>query len=137
MLSNYEKDLIKKESLNPFHKKEYREGITPYTFPNCSDNIQIFITKNPDTEKYDIYFYGEGCSLSQASTSLMIRETNNKTKKEINSLIENVKKILREGDIIEIPESLSFIKEFYQKPNRRQCIELGWLALEKELEKIV
>lgn len=137
MLNESEKNLIKTEALNPFHKKEKKEGITLYSFPNCSDIIQIFISESSDKEKYTIYFAGEGCSLSQASASLMIRETNHKTKEEIFSLIEKVKKTLKEGENLKIPESLSFIKMFYQKPNRRQCIELGWLALEKELKNFL
>lgn len=135
MLSQEEKNLIKKEALSPFNKLEKKEGLSSYSFPSCSDSIQIFI--NPLEEgKYSIHFSAEGCSLSLASTSLMIRETNLKTKSEINNLIEKIKKVLREGTNEELPKSLSFLKKFYEKPNRRQCVELGWIALEDELKKL-
>ena len=86
----------------------------------CGDNIRIYIKTNNGIIE-DAKFEGDGCSISQASTSLLIEELRGMT-------IEQARKI----DEIFINEILG-VKV---NPAREKCAMLSLKTLNKILNKI-
>jgi nitrogen fixation NifU-like protein len=107
--------------------------------PLCGDNITLFCQLLPDrgsqTEpRIRVQFEGSGCSISQASTSMMCDSVANRTVSEVRSLIARVEgiytgrtQISSEEDLEEDVEALQGVSKF---PVRIKCAALPWKTLE-------
>ncbi len=72
---------------------------------SCGDEIEIWLKVNKDGVIEDVSFDGEGCSISIASTSLLLDSIKGKTISEVNSLKDDYALSL-----IGIPLTMSRIK---------------------------
>lgn len=107
--------------------------------PLCGDQITLYcqvVTPSADCAqpRIQVNFEGSGCSISQASTSMMCEAVNNKTVSEARSQIEKVELIYTgrseqksEDDIEEDFEALQGVSKF---PVRIKCAALPWKTLE-------
>jgi|TARA_Y100001970_G_scaffold294096_1_gene446772 nitrogen fixation NifU-like protein len=106
--------------------------------PLCGDRIVIYLTSNSSIVE-SVQFEGEGCSISQASASIM-------TDLIIGTDILQTKKIIEQfhsfmvdndddseynqlGDI----DALQGVRKF---PARVKCASLAWVSLEKAISSI-
>jgi len=106
--------------------------------PLCGD--QVYISLNIKGEIItELKFEGQGCSISQASASMVTSLFENKTISEAKELIANFKSMMRGeksseelepilGDVI----ALEGVRKFSA---RVKCAVLVWEAVEKILEK--
>ena len=130
----------------PAHKVE---GFNPL----CGDEVVIFLELDPVTETVsDIKIEGQGCSISQASTSMMSAAVKGKTLAEVDQLIRAFKALMsihesklegesdgadlaadlegvRLGDL----EALQGVVKF---PVRIKCATLAWNTLQQALDEI-
>lgn len=101
----------------------------------CIDNIDIQAYIKDDVIK-DIRFDGEACAICTASTSIMSELLIGKTIEEARVIIENFNNMIYERDydpeIIE--EAIAFVNT-HKQANRIKCATLGWMGIEKLLEK--
>ncbi len=107
--------------------------------PLCGDQITLYCQlQDPTTgspePRIKVTFEGSGCSISQASTSMMCEAVNNKTVKEARAQIEKVEGIYTgrsepksEDDLEEDFEALQGVSKF---PVRIKCAALAWKTLE-------
>ncbi|MCW5851706.1 MAG: iron-sulfur cluster assembly scaffold protein [Anaerolineae bacterium] len=74
---------------NPRHhgKIENAEVVRPGGNPGCGDVITLYLKVDPETEKLsELTFEGEGCTISQASTSVLTEMVEGMTLTEIEDM---------------------------------------------------
>lgn len=102
--------------------------------PLCGDQIKLQLEfQNGRVSK--VGFEGKGCSISQASASILTEEIQGKTISEIEKEIQFFKSMMQgevndeDQDIGDL-EALSGVRKF---PVRIKCALLGWTTLEEAL----
>ena len=111
--------------------------------PLCGDEVTVEISFNGDTIA-DIAAVSAGCSISQASASMMTDAIIGKTIAEVDELISAFKKMMtitegdagldpdRPGAVLGDIEALQGVSKF---PIRIKCADLAWTALEDALSQ--
>lgn len=110
--------------------------------PLCGDEVTIAVQLDGDTLSA-ISVQGQGCSISQASASMMSQAVLGKTEKEIAEMTETFKKMMgvieteevvvdedRPGATLGDLEALQGVRKF---PVRIKCADLAWTTLEEAL----
>jgi len=109
--------------------------------PLCGDEVTVELTLEDDLVA-DAAVRGRGCSISQASASMMAETIVGKTVGEIATLTHRVKSMLdiepgdpgldpdRPGSALGDLEALAGVKQF---PVRIKCADLPWTTLEDAL----
>ena len=129
----------------PAHKVE---GFNPL----CGDEVVLYLEVDPDTDAVtDVKIGGQGCSISQASTSMMSAAVKGKSLEETRQLIRAFKALMsihesklegesdgsdlvadlegvRLGDL----EALQGVVKF---PVRIKCATLAWNTLQQALDE--
>ncbi|MEY4065829.1 MAG: hypothetical protein RIR26_2037 [Pseudomonadota bacterium] len=115
--------------------------------PLCGDNITLYCQVVKDASagsenaptRIKINFEGSGCSISQASTSMMCESVSNKTVPEARAIIARVEGIYTgrsagrtDDDLEEDVEALHGVSKF---PVRIKCAALAWKTLELLLDE--
>jgi nitrogen fixation NifU-like protein len=104
--------------------------------PLCGDEIEVQLKFAGDAIA-EIAFRGHGCSISQASASMLTLAVKGKSAAEARSLIESFKRMMTDPDS-EPPaelgdlEALQGVAKF---PVRVKCATLAWHALEDGLDQ--
>ena len=104
--------------------------------PLCGDEITIQVKRDGDSIS-DIGFTGRGCSISQASASMMTQLVKGKSVNEIETLRGRFRDmVMGSGDVDEKSlgslKALSGVAKF---PARVRCALLAWNALEEALDR--
>ena len=104
--------------------------------PLCGDEIELFLRF--DGEAVDgIMFDGKGCSISQASASMMTEKVKGLSAKEASALAESIKSMMAgesEGDPGDLGDLVA-LKGVTKYPVRIKCALLGWNTLVEALEE--
>ena len=104
--------------------------------PLCGDEIELFVRYDGDTIE-GIAFEGKGCSISQASASMMTEKVQGLSVKDATSLAESIKSMMAgesEGDQKELGDLVS-LKGVVKYPVRIKCALLGWNTLEEAIQE--
>lgn len=103
--------------------------------PLCGDEVTVYATFDGD-KVADVKFSGRGCSISQASASMMTERLVRKSRGEIEAEIEGFKDMMT-GDR-EFPEhdELAALKGVIQYPSRIRCATLAWNAFQQGMESV-
>ena len=109
----------------------HEHGVNPF----CGDQIELYLRLDGDRVA-EVRFDGTGCSISQASASMMTEVIRGKTVDEVRALIQRVQKMLKGGDgggadLGEL-EALRGVSKF---PVRIKCALLAWKVLEGALDE--
>ena len=102
--------------------------------PLCGDEITLELQLDDDGRIADVAFTGDGCSISQASSSLMTEYVRGRKSDEATSAIDAFQAMMIEGE--EAPEelgdigALAGVRKF---PMRVKCASLAWKTLELAL----
>jgi nitrogen fixation NifU-like protein len=104
--------------------------------PLCGDEIELFLKFEGD-DVNGIAFEGKGCSISQASASMMTEKVQGLSTKDAQSLAESIKRMMageEEGDANALGDLVS-LKGVVKYPVRIKCALLGWNTLLEALEE--
>ncbi len=129
----------------PAHKVE---GFNPL----CGDEVVLYLDVDPDTDTVrDVKIGGQGCSISQASTSMMSAAVKGKTIDEVRQLIRAFKALMSihesklegDGDGADLQAELEGVRlgdlEALQGvvkfPVRIKCATLAWNTLQQGLDE--
>lgn len=128
--------------LDHYRAKEYSGLRDPYEAqvhhvnPSCGDELTLRIHLDGDTVA-DVSYEGVGCSISQASTSVMAGLVRNKTVAQTLSLHEEFHDLMQGQGTIEpdeetLEDGVAFagVAKF---PARVKCALLGWSAFRDAL----
>lgn len=101
--------------------------------PLCGDEVTVYATFDGDRVS-DVKFAGRGCSISQASASMMTERLMGKSREEAEKEIKGFKAMMV-GDR-EFPEmdDLAALKGVIQYPSRIKCATLAWTAFQNGLD---
>ncbi|MEW6637918.1 MAG: Fe-S cluster assembly sulfur transfer protein SufU [Actinomycetota bacterium] len=101
--------------------------------PLCGDEVTIYALFDGDRVA-DVKFEGQGCSISQASASMMTERLVGKSIKEAEKEIEGFKAMMV-GER-EFPENdeLAALKGVIRYPSRIKCATLPWTAFQNGLK---
>ncbi len=103
--------------------------------PLCGDEIQLDVRLN-DAQLEDLAFQGRGCSISQASASMMTEAVKAKPLDDVHRLIDTFKDMMRgqpvDADELGDLEALEGVQKF---PVRIKCALLAWTTLEEALKE--
>ncbi|MDQ3914704.1 MAG: SUF system NifU family Fe-S cluster assembly protein [Actinomycetota bacterium] len=98
--------------------------------PLCGDEIELFLRFDGDTLE-GVAFEGKGCSISQASTSMMTEKVRGLSAKDAGELAESIKRMMageEDGDADALGDLIS-LKGVVKYPVRIKCALLGWNTL--------
>ncbi|HZE08515.1 MAG TPA: SUF system NifU family Fe-S cluster assembly protein [Gemmatimonadaceae bacterium] len=104
--------------------------------PLCGDEIDLQVAFDGDAVS-DLRFSGRGCSISQASASMMTQLVKGKSKQEITMIWQQFRKLmLGDASVADDPQlgSLRALSGVARFPARVKCALLAWNALETALE---
>lgn len=106
--------------------------------PFCGDQVTLQISVNRDGTVESVAHQGQGCSISQASASMLTELIKGKTLENAHALSDIVRRLLRgeQIDPVEMEtlgefEALQGVSKF---PIRIKCALLAWTTLEEGIE---
>ena len=111
------------------------------TNPLCGDEVAVDLALR-DGHVADARVFGRGCSISQASASMMADRIVGLSTSEVNELVHQIKRLLdiepgdagldpgRPGAVLGDLESLAGVRRF---PVRVKCADLPWATLDEAL----
>jgi nitrogen fixation protein NifU and related proteins len=104
--------------------------------PLCGDEITIQLRYDGD-EVADVGFVGRGCSISQASASMMTQLVKGKKVDEVESLRAQFREMVMGGENVDEKSlgSLRALSGVSKFPARVKCALLAWNALEEAISK--
>lgn len=105
--------------------------------PSCGDEVIIDL-RVEDGRITDVRFHGHGCSISQASASMMTEAVRGKTLAEAHALIQQATALVKgelDGDFETLGDivALAGVRYF---PVRVKCATLAWHTLEEALKQV-
>lgn len=135
-------DLYKEVILDHYRSPRNKGRLDPYDIvlernnPLCGDEIELFLKFDGDKLE-GISFDGKGCSISQASASMMAERLQGASIKDAADLAGGIKRMMageEEGDDDELGELIA-LKGVVKYPVRIKCALLGWDTLVEALEE--
>jgi nitrogen fixation NifU-like protein len=99
--------------------------------PLCGDEVTVY-AKLRDGKVERVSFTGRGCSISQASASMLTEHLEGKSREGAAALIETFLEMMRTEENPEMGE-LAALKGIVQAPNRIRCVTIAWDAFKRGL----
>lgn len=130
------KEIILDHYKSPRNKRELPDATLSCSGNNplCGDEITVYV--NAEGGKVlEVSFVGQGCSISQASASMMTESVSGKTVEEVERIATEVRTMLA-GDLE--PDEDAFgelvaLKGVVKYPVRVKCAVLAWDVLQEAL----
>ena len=102
--------------------------------PLCGDEVAVYAAFDGDRVT-DVRFSGRGCSISQASASMMTERLSGKSLKDAEAEIETFKdQMVGKKEFPEL-DDLVALKGVVKYPSRIKCAVLAWSAFYEGLSK--
>jgi nitrogen fixation protein NifU and related proteins len=103
--------------------------------PLCGDEIEVSVSLQGDTIA-DITFEGKGCSISQASASMLTEAVKGHSLQDVHAVVAAFKNMMMgdgtvDEDLLGDLEALQGVKKF---PVRVKCATLAWNTLQEALD---
>ncbi|EMF80148.1 SUF system FeS assembly protein, NifU family [Leptospira weilii serovar Topaz str. LT2116] len=136
--------LYKEVILDHYQNPRFRGKLEPADLsehginPLCGDELELTINLDGDRIA-DVRVTGKGCSISQASGSMMAESIRGKTVSQAENILSRFKNMFLEGkdpkfdEELEDLESMESVKKI---PARIKCAVLPWNTLERALSRI-
>ncbi|QIN77228.1 SUF system NifU family Fe-S cluster assembly protein [Rubrobacter marinus] len=133
MLQELYKEIVLDHYRRPRHRGELenadlREHLLN---PLCGDEVTVYARFEED-KLAEVSFTGRGCSISQASASMLTERLSGKSREEAEGEIEAFLEMMRTEENEELGD-LAALKGIIQTPNRIRCATLAWTAFKSGL----
>lgn len=98
--------------------------------PTCGDEIDLQVRYVENSNKFEVHYENQGCSISQASASIMFDQLNGKSLSEGNLAVENMISMMQRSgdpdeDLLGDGIALAGVAAY---PARVKCALLAWMA---------
>ena len=134
MIQNLYKEIVLDHYQRPRNRGELENADIEEHLNNplCGDEVTVYA--NLGNGRLDeVAFTGRGCSISQASASMLAERLPGKSREEAEIEIEAFLEMMRTEEREEL-EDLVALKGIVQTPNRIRCATLAWDAFKRGLE---
>lgn len=101
--------------------------------PLCGDEVTVYAVFEKDKIS-EVRFTGRGCSISQASASMMTGRLVGKNRDEAETEIKEFKDMMTGDREFPDEDELSALKGVIQYPSRIRCATLAWTAFQQGME---
>jgi nitrogen fixation NifU-like protein len=101
--------------------------------PLCGDEVTVYAVFDGDRVT-DVRFDGRGCSISQASASMMTERLAGKSREEAGAEVARFKAMMVGEEEFPKTEDLAALRGVIQYPSRIKCATLAWTAFERGLD---
>ncbi len=101
--------------------------------PLCGDDVTVYAVFDGDKVS-DVKFGGRGCSISQASASMITERLLGKTRQEAEREIKSFKATMVGEEEFPEMEDLAALKGVIQYPSRLKRTTLAWTAFQRGLD---
>jgi nitrogen fixation NifU-like protein len=101
--------------------------------PLCGDEVTVYAVFDGDRVA-DVKFDGRGCSISQASASMMTERLMGKSRDEAEKEVQGFKAMMVGEEEFPETDDLAALKGVIQYPSRIKCATLAWTAFQQGLE---
>jgi len=139
-------ELYREVILDHFENPRNKGALDPHDMlehgynPLCGDKIDIYLNIDDAGVVSGISFDGSGCSISQASVSMLTEVVEGKPVQEVEDLIGQFKGMMLEDEPNpfeddEDLEELGALEGVKNYPVRIKCALLGWTTLAEALKK--
>lgn len=120
--------------------EEGRSATSHQHNPLCGDEITLRLRLDADGERVrDVTWEGNGCSISQASASMLTELVEGMPRAEASALIDGFREALRSRGTIELDEDIyldaAALTGVSRYVARVKCAMLAWVALEDDLAR--
>ena len=102
--------------------------------PLCGDETTVYAIFK-DGRISDVKFGGRGCSISQASASMMTERLVGRSLEEAGAEISHFKAMMVGEEEFPEMDDLAALKGVIQYPSRIKCATLAWTAFQRGLEE--
>ena len=106
--------------------------------PLCGDDITVHVAVDADGIAREVAFEGQGCSISQASASMLTEQIRGRKLEDIESLVERFRAMMAgdEGPTEDELGDLVALRGVVKYPVRIKCAVLAWDALQEGLGQV-
>lgn len=111
-------------------------GCSHQVNPSCGDEVTLQVQLSSDGERLEeIVWEGQGCSISQASISIMTEMLEGASVEESEKLYDTFKAMMESRgeqlseDDLDVLEDAAAFQGVSQFPMRIKCALLGWIAM--------
>ncbi|ADG79109.1 SUF system FeS assembly protein, NifU family OS=Tsukamurella paurometabola (strain ATCC 8368 / DSM / CCUG 35730 / CIP 100753 / JCM 10117 / KCTC 9821 / NBRC 16120 / NCIMB 702349 / NCTC 13040) OX=521096 GN=Tpau_2505 PE=3 SV=1 [Tsukamurella paurometabola] len=137
-------DVILDHYKHPHHRglREPFEAEVHHVNPTCGDEVTLRVHLSDDQETVvDVSYDGQGCSISQASTSVLTDQVIGQSVGEALKMVQSYTEMLQsrgqiEGDEDVIGDGIAFVG-VSKYPARVKCALLGWMAFKDATAQII
>ncbi len=137
-LDNLYQEVILDHYKNRRHRGEIDHATVTvdHNNPVCGDEIHLQVRVD-DGRLADLGHTGDGCSISQASASMMSEVVIGKSRAEALALVDHMRAVMHgteepDEELLEDGIALAGVRQF---PARVKCALLSWMALKDALEQ--
>jgi nitrogen fixation NifU-like protein len=131
-LENMYQEIILDHYKHPHGKGQVEKADAEVTHvnPTCGDEITLQVVKIPGTENFNIFYQNQGCSISQASASILFDQLNGKSLAEGEIAVDHMVAMMQrtqepDEDILGDGIALVGVSAY---PARVKCALLSWMA---------
>ncbi|MBI4311215.1 MAG: SUF system NifU family Fe-S cluster assembly protein [Chloroflexi bacterium] len=135
------KEVILDHYRNPRNSKRLEDPqVKAHGFnPFCGDEVDLQLRLNGDGAVHEVGFQGRGCSISQASASMLTEELKGKTLEQAEAVRQLFRRMMMgeklTSDEMESLSSLTVLSGVRQFPVRIKCALLAFSALEDGIKE--
>jgi nitrogen fixation protein NifU and related proteins len=102
--------------------------------PLCGDEVTVYANIR-DGKISDVRFDGRGCSISQASASMMTERLAGRSREEAEAEISHFKAMMVGEEEFPEMDDLAALNGVIQYPSRIKCATLAWTAFQRGLQE--
>jgi nitrogen fixation NifU-like protein len=133
MLRDFYKEMVLDHFQRPRNRGEIEDADVEEHLNNplCGDEVTVYANLR-NGSLAEVTFTGRGCSISQASASMLTERLQGKSREEAEVEIEAFLEMMRTEENGELGD-LAALKGIVQTPNRIRCATLPWDAFKRGL----
>src|SRR5215213_5179140 len=134
MMQSFYREIVSDHFQRPRNRHELEDANIEEHINNplCGDQITVYANLRDGTLE-EVSFTGRGCSISQASASMLTEQLTDASRKEAEEKIEAFLQMMRTEENEDLGE-LAALKGVVQTPNRTRCATLAWETVRRALD---
>ncbi len=110
--------------------------------PTCGDEVTLGVRLDEAGGVAELAWDGDGCSISQASLSMLVDMVEGRSVEEVSALYAAMETMMHSrgqgvsDEVLDLLEDAAALEGTSRFPNRVKCALLGWYALRDAMTKL-